>query len=579
MANQNRMPPRALNMGVSNVRSSAASNRTVSSSVYDQKMSRSGFVKTMGVGMTGVGAMAVGFGGVATAAGRLMTTVIATGNPSVDVQKVQDAVDNYGIVILKNGPNGKSFEFGTGAVEISKPVVLKGDGSTVPHTEMVGGAPVTTAIPATTIHGGGHWYDGYEPRGAITVTEQVPFEISGLTFDSFNGFGLIVLATSGDCKISGNAFINPIFLEDNPGGFPYLTMLLIVDWYLESNWQDLDIYLNTPPTLNGNMLVEYNKFFQNPDFAPFFTDNATPGYSTVYIGSPKSPVEYRVRYNSFYNAVYSCNSIGVDDFFEMINYNQGSLYVEHNYVDAGEVPTWSTLHEMFWKYVKISDNHVRARFPILVDWIEKSDIMNNTCICNVAGVGQGITSGWNGWSANTTISGNTITGPFLASVFVVRLPEYASFADNAPAHVSGNTFYNVTGSLGAVYVAGNNNTITANNYTKSGLPGWKDPTNPAGCVLLDAGTSGNVVTEIGRWPAGTSICDQILDLTDDPATDKYDGANRIIGWNFMCYRLTDEQRQRLIALRDRLRAGNQELMQSMNGPEGRFGNRFGRFRR
>jgi len=57
--------------------------------------------------------------------------------------------------------------------------------------------------------------------------------------------------------------------------------------------------------------------------------------------------------------------------------------------------------------------------------------------------------------------------------------------------------------------------ILANDYTRSGSPGFE---SGAGCVLLDVGTSGNLVGET-KFPPGTTVCGQVLDL----------GSNSVIG--------------------------------------------------
>jgi parallel beta-helix repeat protein len=82
-----------------------------------------------------------------------------------------------------------------------------------------------------------------------------------------------------------------------------------------------------------------------------------------------------------------------------------------------------------------------------------------------------------------------------------------------------------------------NNIILGNDYKKSGLPGWnkKHPAGP-GCVLLEADWWGanygaaieNYVSENHHaYPEGTTICEQILDMTATP--ENPDGENTEVG--------------------------------------------------
>jgi hypothetical protein len=189
--------------------------------------------------------------------------------------------------------------------------------------------------------------------------------------------------------------------------------------------------------------------------------------------------------------------------------------------------------------------------------------------------------GWavrGGQSYHNEVSGNTFTkctGPVVLTGDGASMPSQSL--------ITGNRFLDIASALSpsywpngsqAVYLSyGKGNKVADNDYSRSGLPGWMDSLNPVGCVLLDEGTKANLVREIGRWPEGTSLCDQISDLTDDRTTDQYDGANRIVGWDFMCSRLSDEQRQRLIELRDRVRSGSQEHQRQMQRYRDKLGRR------
>lgn len=89
--------------------------------------------------------------------------------------------------------------------------------------------------------------------------------------------------------------------------------------------------------------------------------------------------------------------------------------------------------------------------------------------------------------------------------------------------VSGNRFENV-GSHGGFPPGGlwvetgvHNGRFENNDYTKSGCPPWG--ATAVGCILLDAGSSGNFVRET-RFPTGTTACDQVLDLGVNNTVDR-----------------------------------------------------------
>ena len=100
--------------------------------------------------------------------------------------------------------------------------------------------------------------------------------------------------------------------------------------------------------------------------------------------------------------------------------------------------------------------------------------------------------------------------------------------------VTDNKFINMSGNGGGILVWNNcsNNIIEQNDYKLSNLPGWKEstPYGP-GAVLLGVDTQGNEVFEMKFPPQqGVTLCEMVLDVSDDPLTQEYDGNNFIHHW-------------------------------------------------
>ncbi|MCY1720447.1 right-handed parallel beta-helix repeat-containing protein [Prolixibacteraceae bacterium Z1-6] len=89
-----------------------------------------------------------------------------------------------------------------------------------------------------------------------------------------------------------------------------------------------------------------------------------------------------------------------------------------------------------------------------------------------------------------------------------------------------NKFIDIDNNWAGILVNGFGNSFTNNDFTESGLPGWTTATPEGpGAIVLRAPTYDNVV----RFPQSNdmSLCEMILDLTDDPTTKMYDGLNKI----------------------------------------------------
>jgi parallel beta-helix repeat protein len=132
--------------------------------------------------------------------------------------------------------------------------------------------------------------------------------------------------------------------------------------------------------------------------------------------------------------------------------------------------------------------------------------------------------------SNSTIVGNTIEDVEFRNWWSTSIYLWNSH-DN---RVSGNDFEDVSGGAAGIRinVESSGNTLDHNNFVKSGLPGWT-ATTPAGpgAILLYATTTGNAVFEMMLPPSeGIARCQMIWDMTDDPETTEYDGANEIHAW-------------------------------------------------
>ena len=95
--------------------------------------------------------------------------IIGTENPEVDAQIVQDAVDNYDVVILKG-----TFNFGTSKVQISRSVIIRGEGR-------------ENDIPSTVIYKKGWKFPSTEFDSVFMVDgEGAEVTIENMQFTDFN---------------------------------------------------------------------------------------------------------------------------------------------------------------------------------------------------------------------------------------------------------------------------------------------------------------------------------------------------------------------------------------------------------
>ncbi|WP_439183146.1 right-handed parallel beta-helix repeat-containing protein [Carboxylicivirga taeanensis] len=159
-------------------------------------------------------------------------------------------------------------------------------------------------------------------------------------------------------------------------------------------------------------------------------------------------------------------------------------------------------------------------------------------------VGQGLTA-MNLYNSSVQITNSYVKSHPLGfpGMFFTNVPTGLYVADNSfessrywglflhhgvnNALVQKNRFISMTDNVcfGAVLLRGMNNTITHNDYRQSELPSWD---NGAGAVLLTNTSQHNYVHEMKfNQKPGVTLCAMLLDLTDNPETYEYDGANTI----------------------------------------------------
>jgi hypothetical protein len=507
--------------------------------------------------------IAIGLGGVA----RAQTEVYPTGDPAIDLPAVQSAVDAGGTVILKATPT--YFNFEAGIVEINDDVVILGEPGSI-------SLPDGRMADRTTIYGGGGTgFPGYgDPgdggtlnrAGAFTVVGG-SFEIKGLWLDSSSFASIFVRGCNG-ATISDNVIT-------------YTRRVQSVDqWWVSwakpisfGEWESDQIF--------GDIIIEGNYIGFNPN-PPIFiwyaegislhwiTSNPMPNISIIgntilnpgKVWRVDDPWMYR-----FATGISCWHPATIRD-----NTIRGSWSIA---VYSESVVSWPTIIAGS----VIEGNLIQGLVPGEGCKISNSALnvacSNNSVVRNNTVSG---TTGWYGinvvWAPGTDVTANTVSVTGESGICVKRHSNGTTVKQNtiqnfhslkewgAPIWVvmasncivTNNTLIDVydpdnyaqgKGPIAGIRVAGygtwdvpcTNNIILGNDYKKSGLPGWNKnhPTGP-GCVVLEAdwwgpnygAAIGNYVSEDHHaYPAGTTICEQILDMTATP--ENPDGENTEVG--------------------------------------------------
>ena len=102
--------------------------------------------------------------------------------------------------------------------------------------------------------------------------------------------------------------------------------------------------------------------------------------------------------------------------------------------------------------------------------------------------------------------------------------------------ITNNRFENLTSNGGAIGIwnSSDGNSISQNDFRDSNLKGWT-MTNPSGpgALLILGNSIDNEIHEMKFPPSegsGNIQCVMISDLSDNPSTPDYDGANSIHNW-------------------------------------------------
>lgn len=434
------------------------------------------------------------------------TKVIGTNNPTVDVAAVQNAVDNYQIVILEG-----TFNFGYGWIEITKSVTITAHKTT--GATLIGEFFFNIHSPGVKILN----LTMNASRGAAIEAFDIPagepIEIIGNTINKWPFYSQTPIYTykvSCPLKIIGNT------IDVNYGGWSML---------IYKSYDVVDVIDNTIyRTQRGPWILDLqNSTIENNKILDFLGNNILStiyGYAGLLVG--RSAINCTIRGNLIQQDISqetpAMGGILVGAGGDPLANCYGNI-IENNTISG------NFLYAMLFQKV-IYDGEPRGN--------SYSNTVRDNIITGEADVGILV----RGEVYDFTFVGNDLSGlnAAKAQFQVAEGINYDTSTFPATEYPAGCYPYghkfggNILGSAGesAVAIWGYNNSIICNDYSQSNLPGWTtaSPDGP-GCVFLDEGSTGNVVAEC-LFPEGTTSSEQILDLTDDPATEEYDGYNQIL---------------------------------------------------
>lgn len=516
-------------------------------------ISRSGFIKGVGVAAAGLGAAAVGLGRVAKAATPPVTPVYPTGAAD-DVGNVQTAVDMGGTVLLKSVNSAgvpMYFNFGdTGRVYLTKDVTILGEPGNIP---LPGGM---TATKSAIVGGGSAELLDY--AGPFTCNEYIGFTVQNIHFHESRYCSIVAhnSKVGGTIEVTGCKGTGYVPVEVAPGQGPFILGLFTGDNAPEyAEWGE---YIGGPDgDLHGTVNIHHNEIevvggvIQGTSFS-----------CATMVNDIDDP-EFQLKFN--YNTLYLTDSVAV--------YPPSVTNVEiigNECLGTGPWPpgvvtlTWLTPHFKWWitpGNCTVKDNFIEEPFlfgvevdnatgPVL---IENNEVLNNPNYpgCNMGGA---IILGS---STNCTVKNNTITGYLrFAGLYIIGLPPWSPEAPVDPSYanvISGNDLsgsnahfqvyvdeyshhnsfknndYGPSRDISGFFCEGSYNSLVNENFNGNylGLPQQT-------CVLFTEPSSSNTVSALknGIVIQGFTICDQILDLTDsNPYDTIYDGANSIPGYD------------------------------------------------
>ena len=585
MANNNSVRPNRPQIGNVSVSSRNSSISAVRASPgraneqnLNQNMSRSGFVKTLGVSAAALGMAATGLGGVARAnypdpnivgnPGDAVITVYPMNIYPHDVQNVQWAVDNVaspGTVILKStlndGVTPTAFNFGTnGIIKLLRPsITLTGDGWDTVLNE-----------PKTKINGGGgpYLFSNVFVNPPITVGTT---STSAAIF-AVNAPGV----TIRELKMYSRTAASGIYISS--AFWPVSDQAVVV----EKNHIDVTNYCifsmytaAFPIRIDDNVLKSYSPIYAQHAGAtlqslPVIPPNTNPPFPYDEMVAPKDSngiIQYG-GYDITNNRIYA-NPPATGQWMGVRVFGWHTNFCNNPNVGCRRLrPSSSSL----WTYqyvpgdngpVRMIGNYVEFNaYPYTFEWaMSPGASMAGT---NHALIANNIIKG----SGNAGICGNV----YSKDVQIINndLSEFTAESWQITAGASNNTIANnllgpVTGdNLNIAPVAGvwllstnwhpyppalnaslntpdpdpiENCTIMNNDYTRTGLPGWSDTTN--GCILVTSNDANNenpphnmgnevrynFIFETGLFPDDTGGPKQQVYVMDSPKIHD----NRIVG--------------------------------------------------
>jgi len=466
-------------------------------------ISRSGFVKTMGVGMA---AAATGLSMAAkaqTPGGGGTTTVNATGKYPIDVKKVQDAVDRYNTVFLSGTFNFGNDSTGRGCVTIAKEgVTLQADTN------------------GATILGGGVWRDIppnsmiYSIGPAISV-EAPGVTIRGLTMSGSMDTGIFVTPSSRSAQPSDKV----ITIENNT---------------LAANW----CALVTSSTGGWPVVIRKNKL------------TGTVGLFADWVGCAYQNSQFVQRLSPF--DIVENDITSTREYPREEEVDDGIL-VTGWYTPAEFLPPYVTPPAPDWGDngpVTITGNtvtmaHSDAPFE---DWSEGINIgrstsgLNHCIVANniVKGYGQSGISKWP-YGHDNQIIGNDLSGfvPWEEQIMVSArnttvMNNVFGLANEVPFFTCGISLFsaNMHPPYTPIPLPVENCMLMGNDYRRTGLPGGDWYT----CIWIgsnvDYGGEGNevknnLIKETGKFPSGTGPSQQTFTMNFSSPPLCHD--NRIIG--------------------------------------------------
>jgi len=420
-------------------------------------MSRSVFVKTMGVGMAGLAGMATAKGRVVSATGSVFVVSPSGGDDTANIQ----SAFNSAVVA---GP-GSTVQFTAGHFYTSGEI----------YTEGFDGSVVGAGIGNTIVEAVG------EPRTSMFMfirSDNTNLTVRGMSLDCN------VNTTLGYfiCDLYGNnrgTVIERVNLEGKITG--------------SSNYFGVD-----SPTYNTafGIISETSKAL----------DNSQPGEGVLKIK------DCTVKWvdNIMHAECYGTQGLATS----------GSVTIDGlNAMDVGAFDSWSggiSSGNIYVPMTIMNCNITRAA-GLFAIWLSSSEnVVITNCTLTDCTVWLGL--GANGFSKNISIENNIIERFNAPDIWGIGFGAPLLIEASQECEVTRNTLIDIGNCMAGVRVNGSSgNFVHGNNFARSNLPGFTfdeygNILTP-GCVSLIESSTDNQIVE-RNFPAGTNMCSQILDAPD-----------------------------------------------------------------